>query len=165
MSRIVRAKESLRHLNAFVSVSSIPEAGSTPEGKLAGLAIAVKDNICTQDLPTTCGSHGLNHFTSPYDATVVAELRRAGATIVGKTNLDEFGMGYVMCTTTPEYLRKTFVGFGIDNRHRSHSLHSAFGAVQNMIPGLSAGGSSGGSAVAVATNQCDAYANPQIPLR
>ncbi|EGD89157.1 aspartyl/glutamyl-tRNA(Asn/Gln) amidotransferase, A subunit [Trichophyton rubrum D6] len=101
------------------------------DGKLVG----VKDNICTSELPTTCGSATLQDFTSPFNATVVDLLENAGAIVAGKTNLDEFGMG-------------------------SHSIHSHFGPVKNNKGGgeefHSAGGSSGGSAVAVATGQCHA---------
>ncbi|KAK3063789.1 hypothetical protein LTS18_012739 [Coniosporium uncinatum] len=100
----------------------------TDKGPLAGRLIGIKDNICTTDLPTTCASGILSTFTSPYDATVVQRLRASGAIIAGKTNLDEFGMG-------------------------SHSLNSHFGPVQQEN-GVSAGGSSGGSALAVATGQC-----------
>jgi aspartyl-tRNA(Asn)/glutamyl-tRNA(Gln) amidotransferase subunit A len=94
----------------------------------------VKDNICTRTFPTTCASNSLHKFSSPFNATVVNLLENSGAIIAGKTNLDEFGMG-------------------------SHSTHSRFGAVQNSIrqagdKAVSAGGSSGGSAVAVATGQC-----------
>jgi aspartyl-tRNA(Asn)/glutamyl-tRNA(Gln) amidotransferase subunit A len=56
--------------------------------------VAIKDNICTLDYPTTCASGILQGFNSPFDATVVKRLRDSGAVIAGKTNLDEFGMGY-----------------------------------------------------------------------
>lgn len=61
-----------------------------------GKLVAIKDNICTRELPTTCASGILNEFTSPYNATVVDTLEGAGAIVAGKTNLDEFGMGYVV---------------------------------------------------------------------
>ncbi|CEL11424.1 Putative Glutamyl-tRNA(Gln) amidotransferase subunit A, mitochondrial [Aspergillus calidoustus] len=107
--------------------------GSPLGTRLDGRLIAFKDNICTRDLPTTCASKSLETFTSPFNATVVGQLEKAGAIVAGKTNLDEFGMG-------------------------SHSIHSHFGPVKSARCGdaghLSAGGSSGGSAVAVATDQC-----------
>lgn len=114
---------------------SLTDAGqvlSSVDGRL----VSVKDNICTRELPTTCASGMLAHYTSPFNAGVVEQLEDAGAITAGKTNLDEFGMG-------------------------SHSVHSRFGAVRSARGGgggagetLSAGGSSGGSAVAVATEQC-----------
>ena len=61
-----------------------------------GYLIAVKDNICTSDEPTTCASAILKDFHSPFPATVVKKLKHAGALIAGKTNLDEFGMGYAL---------------------------------------------------------------------
>jgi aspartyl-tRNA(Asn)/glutamyl-tRNA(Gln) amidotransferase subunit A len=64
-------------------------AKSVIDGKL----IAVKDNICTGDLPTSCSSEMLRDYVSPFEATVVERLRKAGGIIVGKTNMDEFGMG------------------------------------------------------------------------
>ncbi|KAF2145072.1 uncharacterized protein K452DRAFT_295625 [Aplosporella prunicola CBS 121167] len=129
-------------LNAFIVcadpadvVSKIEHAETLPasaQGPLSGKLIAVKDNICTTDLPTTCASGILQAFTSPYDATVVQKLREAGGVVAGKTNLDEFGMG-------------------------SHNVNSFFGRAQQVDRAgnaVSAGGSSGGSAVAVATQQC-----------
>lgn len=65
-----------------------------PKSPVDGQLIAVKDNICTSGEPTTCASAILNRFHSPYSATVVEKLKISGAVIAGKTNLDEFGMGY-----------------------------------------------------------------------
>ncbi|KAK6142263.1 hypothetical protein DH2020_022611 [Rehmannia glutinosa] len=62
-------------------------------GPLAGVLVGVKDNICTYDMPSTAGSRLLENYRPPFDATVVRKLRERGAIVVGKTNLDEFGMG------------------------------------------------------------------------
>ncbi|MBU6367291.1 MAG: Asp-tRNA(Asn)/Glu-tRNA(Gln) amidotransferase subunit GatA [Gemmatimonadetes bacterium] len=116
-------------LNAFLAQDRSARALGTGEGPprpLDGVPVAIKDNLATLGLPTTCGSRLLEGYVSPYEATAVRRLREAGAVIVGKTNLDEFGMG-----STTEF--------------------SAFGPTRNPLDRERVpGGSSGGSAAAVA---------------
>src|SRR5436309_1070160 len=127
--RIIRAKR----LNACLtppkelrqSLTKQAQAAH-PSGVLYGMPVAIKDNICTLEFTTTCGSKILEGYRSPYEATAVAKLKAAGALITGKTNCDEFGMG-------------------------SSTEHSAYGRAlhpfdKTRVPG----GSSGGSAALVA---------------
>ena len=116
-------------LNAFLEIdkgASKRAEAVDKEGVLAGIPIAVKDNICVEGMQTSCGSRILGNYHPPYNATVIERLLGAGAVVVGKTNCDEFAMG-------------------------SSNENSAFGPVRNpwdttRVPG----GSSGGSAAAVA---------------
>src|SRR5688572_20807101 len=121
-------------LNAFVTVDAeraltrarALDRATDKSGALHGVPVGIKDTICVRDMRTTAGSRILGDFRPPYDATVVARLEAAGAVVVGKTNCDEFAMG-------------------------SSTEHSAFGPTRNpWDPSRTPGGSSGGSAAAVA---------------
>ncbi len=127
-------------INAFISVDgegALTQAEAVDRkrargedlGPLAGIPVAVKDVICARGGRTTCGSHILEHYSAPYDATVVEKLRRAEAVLIGKTNMDEFAMG-------------------------SSNETSYFGPARNPVdPERVPGGSSGGSAAAVAAHE------------
>lgn len=131
MERALAAAEGVQsRTNAFLALAPdrarAAAASVDPAAPLAGTPVAVKDNVCVAGLPATAASRALEGFVPPYTATVVARLEAAGAVVIGKTNLDEFGMG-------------------------STNENSAYGPVLNPLdPGRVAGGSSGGSAAAVA---------------
>ncbi len=135
---ISEAADTGQKLNAFITITekkALQQAaeidgkiarGENP-GCLGGVPVVIKDNICYRDYPTTCASNILKGFVPPYDATCVERLIRAGAVIIGKTNMDEFAMG-------------------------SSNENSSYGPVLNPVDrGLVPGGSSGGSAACVAT--------------
>ncbi|MFA5860129.1 MAG: amidase family protein [Candidatus Thermoplasmatota archaeon] len=120
--------------NAFLHVDAqrARERARNAEGPLAGLVLSVKDNLALAGMPMTCGSLHLKDYVAPYDATVVERLERAGAVILGKTNMDEFAAG-------------------------SSGENSAFGPTLNpaditRVPG----GSSSGAGASVASGVCDA---------
>jgi aspartyl-tRNA(Asn)/glutamyl-tRNA(Gln) amidotransferase subunit A len=121
-----RERAAAEDLNAFLWVADGPDDAADSTGPLAGVPLAVKDLFCVEGVPSMAGSRILEGYRPPYTSTAVANLRKAGAAVLGKTNMDEFAMG-------------------------SSNENSGYGPVQNpwdrsRVPG----GSSGGSAAAVA---------------
>ena len=128
-----RINEKEKDIHAFVTLTTdeaLEKSKSVDrtKSKFAGIPIGIKDNMCTKGIKTTCSSKMLENFISPYDATVIEKLNNEGIISLGKLNMDEFAMG-------------------------SSTEYSAFGVSKNpwnlnKVPG----GSSGGSAAAVAAN-------------
>ena len=131
ISQFEDIKENNNSINAYITFSDLQKNQLITDGKLSGKTIAIKDTISTLGLRTTCASKMLENYVPPFDAHVVTLLKKHGAIILGKANCDEFAMG-------------------------SSTEHSAFGVTRNphnleCVPG----GSSGGSAAAVAGNLAD----------
>ncbi|KAJ0093327.1 hypothetical protein Patl1_26511 [Pistacia atlantica] len=139
-SYLTRLKLTEPQLNSFLHLSNnvLKEAQAIDEkirrnedvGPLAGVLVGVKDNICTVDMPSTAGSKVLENYCPPFDATAVKRVKELGGIVVGKTNLDEFGMG---STTEASAFQVTANPWDV-----------------SRVPG----GSSGGSAAAVSARQC-----------
>jgi len=133
--RVERYLEAIREknpeLNAFTYVEEDPDVPEEPEGELAGVVVGVKANINVEGMPCDCASRTLEGYVAPYDATVVRRLKEAGAVVIGITNMDEFAAG-------------------------SSGETSCHGPTDNpRAPGRIPGGSSSGSAAAVAAGLCD----------
>ncbi|WMV48974.1 hypothetical protein MTR67_042359 [Solanum verrucosum] len=135
-----RLRNTEPHLKSFLYVSDVvlkeaeeidrKIAENEELGPLAGVLVGVKDNICTSDMPSTAGSKILENYRPPFDATAVGKMKKCGAIVIGKTNMDEFGMG------------STTEGSGYQVTANPWDL--------SRVPG----GSSGGSAAAVSARQC-----------
>lgn len=137
LARIVEVDNEVRAYLTLTPEEALAQARAADERRVAGqdspllgIPLAIKDVLCTEGIPTTCGSRILEDFIPPYDATAVARLKAAGAILLGKTNTDEFAMG-------------------------SSTENSAFFTTRNpwdlsRVPG----GSSGGSAAAIAAGEC-----------
>jgi len=155
-SAAVQRINHVQNLNAYINVTedlsrvqmleSTTRYATMRERPLEGIPVAVKDNFCTKRVPTTCASKMLENFVPTYDATVVDKLLNAGALLMGKTNLDEFGMG----SGTTESIfgpTKNYWGSASSNTRTKATI-------DDDEDFFIAGGSSGGSAVAVASGTC-----------
>lgn len=155
----LRIIEETQNLNSFITIckdDSLRRAKELDEqlllddkslqnNPLYGIPISIKDNFCTKNLLTTCGSRMLHNFVPPYDATVVSKLSKANCINTGKTNMDEFAMGS-SCTTS-------FYGFAA-NHSRHNLLRGAYPSESAPENWFMAGGSSTGSAISVASGAC-----------
>uniref|UniRef100_A0A0A9WS96 Glutamyl-tRNA(Gln) amidotransferase subunit A, mitochondrial n=2 Tax=Lygus hesperus TaxID=30085 RepID=A0A0A9WS96_LYGHE len=143
----MRRASLIKELNAFISITRLQDVPpSSSKDRLNGFTVAVKDNFCTSDFKTTCASQMLSDYNPGYDASIVEKLKNEGAILFGKTNLDEFAMG----SGTVDSLH------GPTKNIWGSPLHYTIGGKERTSkPSWRiAGGSSGGSAVAVASGTC-----------